>query len=148
MSVVIKPVGPQDYEHWLPLWQGYLAFYQAPYQAAVAEVSWQRFLDPAEPMHSWLAWQDGKAVGMVNTVEHRSSWMTGNYCYLQDLYVDPACRGGGVGKSLIETVYAHAAAAGCGRVYWLTHESNATARSLYDTLADNLGYIQYRKNLS
>ena len=94
-----------------------------------------------------LAHIDGRAVGMVHWILHRSCWTTGDYCYLQDLFVDPALRGGGVGRKLIEHVYAEAGRAGCSRVWWLTHETNTQAMLLYDRIADRSGFVQYRKAL-
>jgi ribosomal protein S18 acetylase RimI-like enzyme len=69
------------------------------------------------------------------------------YCYLEDLFVAEAARGRGLGRTLIEAVYEKAQAANASRVYWLTQASNAEARMLYDKVADNLGFIQYRKVL-
>jgi len=86
-------------------------------------------------------------VGLVHHIRHRSCWTTGDYCYLQDLFVSPALRGSGIGRKLIEHVYAEASRAGCARVYWLTHETNATAIRLYDRVAERSGFVQYRKNL-
>ncbi len=63
--------------------------------------------------------------------------------YLQDLFVDPAMRGQGLGRALIEHVYAEAAARGCSRVWWLTHETNTDAMVLYDRVADKSGFVQY-----
>ena len=91
------------------------------------------------------AYVDGKLLGIVHYLYHRSCWTVGNYCYLQDLFVAEAARGRGLGRALIEAVYAKARADGASRVHWLTHETNATARALYDTLADRPGFIQYRK---
>jgi GNAT superfamily N-acetyltransferase len=83
----------------------------------------------------------------VQYLFHRSTWTSGNYCYLQDLFVSDGARGLGVGRALIEAVYEKAKAAGANRVHWLTHTTNAQARILYDQVADNLGFIQYRKIL-
>lgn len=77
---------------------------------------------------------------------HRSMWTIGNYCYLQDLFVAEEARGLGLGRALIEAVYEAARNVGASRVYWLTQESNKTARALYDKLAERSGFIQYRKN--
>ena len=145
MSIEIRPVSTADHAAWLPLWQGYLHFYQAEIAAEVSAITWQRFLEPAEPMHAALAWQDGRAVGLVHFIYHRSCWTVGDYCYLQDLFVADGLRGDGIGRLLIEHVYAQARAAGASRVHWLTQESNSNARQLYDRIADRSGFIQYRK---
>lgn len=145
MSIEIRLVSTADHAAWLPLWQGYLDFYQAEIAAEVSAITWQRFLDPAEPMHAALAWQDGRAVGLVHFIYHRSCWTVGDYCYLQDLFVADGLRGDGIGRRLIEHVYAQARAAGASRVHWLTQESNSNARQLYDRIADRSGFIQYRK---
>ncbi len=141
----IRPLTAADHAAWLPLWQGYQRFYQAEIPAETSAVTWQRFLDPAEPMHAALAWQDGVAVGLVHFIYHRSCWTTGDYCYLQDLFVGENIRGAGIGRALIEYVYATARDAGASRVHWLTQETNYTGRQLYDRIGDRSGFIQYRK---
>jgi GNAT superfamily N-acetyltransferase len=129
----------------MPLWRGYQTFYKVDIPAATSAVTWQRLLDPNEPMHAVIAWQGERAVGMVHWIYHRSCWTVGNFAYLNDLFAEPDVRGTGVGRALIEHVYAQSAAAGCSRVYWLTHESNAVAMTLYDRIAEKSGFIQYRK---
>jgi GNAT superfamily N-acetyltransferase len=84
---------------------------------------------------------------MVHYIFHRSCWMLNDSCYLQDLFAAPEVRGQGVGRALIEHVYAEAAKAGSTRVWWLTHESNQQAMVLYDRIADKSGFVQYRKAL-
>lgn len=146
-ELAIRPLEPGDRAAWEPLWHGYLAFYGTRGDPAVVDVTWARFHDPAEPVHALGAALDGQLVGIVHYLFHRSTWTVGPYCYLQDLFTAEAARGRGVGGALIEAVYARAQEAGASRVYWLTHETNATARALYDTLADRPGFIQYRKLL-
>ncbi|MFJ3447088.1 GNAT family N-acetyltransferase [Pseudomonas sichuanensis] len=146
-SITLRPVGANDHAAWLPLWQAYLRFYETELPEAVSASTWQRLLDGHEPTHSALAWVDGKAVGMVNFIYHRSNWSIELSCYLQDLYVDSAVRGLGIGRQLIEHVYATAKADGCAKVHWLTHETNATAISLYEQVAERPGFIQFRKVL-
>ncbi|WP_263147199.1 GNAT family N-acetyltransferase, partial [Pseudomonas sp. RIT-PI-AD] len=144
MHLDIRPLGRDDHAAWLPLWEGYQRFYATAIPPDTSARTWQRFLDPAEPMHAALAWRDGEALGLVHFIYHRSCWTTGDYCYLQDLFVAESLRGAGVGRQLIEHVYREAAAAGCSRVHWLTHESNHTAMQLYDRLAERSGFVQYR----
>ena len=148
MSIEIRPIVAADHQAWLPLWQGYQRFYNADIAAEVSALTWQRFLDSAEPMFAALAWQDGVAVGLVHWIFHRSCWTVSDYCYLQDLYVAETVRGGGVGRALIEQVYAAAQAYGANRVHWLTQEDNAQARQLYDRIASRSGFIQYRQLFS
>lgn len=143
----LRPVTPADHAAWLSLWQGYQRFYDTEIATQTSKVTWQRFLDPDEPMHAVLAWQGEQAVGLVHFIFHRSCWTTGDYCYLQDLFVDDRLRGAGVGRALIEQVYAEARAMGASRVHWLTHEHNTTAMQLYDRIADRSGFVQYRKLL-
>ena len=144
---VIRTATAADFDAWLTLWRGYQAFYKVDIAEAVSKQTWARLLDANEPMHVALALRDGKPVGLVHYIFHRSTWTTGNYCYLQDLYVEASERGQGSGRALIEHVYAEAKAADASRVYWLTHESNDTAIKLYDAIADRPGFIQYRKNM-
>lgn len=143
----IRAVTADDHAAWLPLWQGYQRFYATEIPEATSAQTWQRFLDADEPMHAALAWQDDRAMGMVQWIFHRSCWTAGDYCYLQDLFVDAGVRGGGTGRALIEHVYAQARLAGASRVHWLTHESNTNAMQLYDRIAERPGLVQYRKKL-
>lgn len=141
----IRPVRADERDQWQMLWRGYLDFYKASVPPATYDTTWARLNDPAEPMWLLVADVDGRLKGIVHYLYHRSCWTVGNYCYLQDLFVAEDARKLGLGRALIEAVYREARAAGASRVHWLTHETNATARALYDTLADRPGFIQYRK---
>ncbi len=90
-------------------------------------------------------WPKGKQaplVGITHFFVHPST-SGPDVCYLQDLFTDEAARGQGAGRALIAAVADWARAQGCGRLYWQTHESNATARALYDKVAVNRGFIRY-----
>ena len=143
--VAIRPVGEDERAAWEPLWQGYLTFYKTKLPPESSDVAWKRFHDPDEPMFLLGAYVDGKLTGIVHYIFHRSTWTPGNYCYLQDLFVAENGRGHGVGRALIEAVYDKARQAGASRVYWLTQTTNAQARILYDQVADDSGFMQYRK---
>jgi GNAT superfamily N-acetyltransferase len=115
--------------------------------AEITRMTWARFFDAYEPVHGLVAESEGKLVGLVHYLFHRSTTMIEPTCYLQDLFTDETARGRGVGRALIEAVYQRAKLAGGTRVYWLTHQTNATARKLYDNVAENTGFVVYRKQL-
>jgi GNAT superfamily N-acetyltransferase len=142
----IRPVGKGERAAWEPLWKGYQTFYEVALPSEATDKAWERLHDPVEPMFILGAYVEGKLTGIVHYLFHRSMWTIGNYCYLQDLFVAEEARGLGLGRALIEAVYEAARNVGASRVYWLTQESNKTARALYDKLAERSGFIQYRKN--
>jgi GNAT superfamily N-acetyltransferase len=147
----VRPVTPDDHAAWRPLWDGYNAFYgrhgETALPDAITQVTWQRFLDPNEPMYALVAQQQGELVGLAHFTFHRSMTRIEPVCYLSDLFTLPSSRGQGIGRALIEAVYAHAKAEGASRVYWQTHESNAAGRQLYDKLARHHGFIVYSHEL-
>lgn len=147
--VTVRPLAASEQAAWLPLWRGYQTFYKVVLSDAVNQQTWERLMDPSEPMHVLGAFDpQGQLLGIVHFLFHRSTWTAGNYAYLQDLFTTQQARGHGVGRALIEAVYTRAREAGASRVYWLTHETNAPGRLLYDKVADNAGFIQYRKNMA
>ncbi len=144
-DVVIRPAREADRAQWLPLWRGYQEFYRVSLSDAVTESNWRRFFDPAEAVRCLVAERNGHLIGLAHYLIHRSTWSVENICYLNDLFVDPSGRRSGVARRLIEAVYAAADAAGAPKVYWLTHESNAAARLLYDQVAQYGGFIRYTR---
>ena len=148
---LIRPVMPEDYAQWLPLWRAYNAFYGRSGATAlpdiVTETAWARFLDPAEPVYASVALKDGVIAGLAHYLFHRSTSAIEMSCYMQDLYTLEAHRGQGIARGLIEAVYEAARQAGISRVYWHTHETNRTAQKLYDKVAQRSGLIVYRKVL-
>ena len=150
-EILIRPIASSDYEPWRPLWDGYNAFYGRSGATALPEeitrTTWSRFFDENEPVHALVAERDGQLVGIAHYLLHRSMIAIEPTCYMQDLFTSPGARGQGVGRKLIEAVCERARAAGSGRVYWHTHESNATAMRLYDTVAEKSGFVVYRVNL-
>lgn len=141
----IRTARENDFAQWLALWLGYQEFYKATIPEHITNTTWKRFMDTNEPMYCAVAELDDRLVGIVHYIHHRSCWTEGDYTYLQDLFVEPGLRAQGVGRALIEHVYAKAKEAGASRVYWLTHESNTNAMVLYDQVANKSGFIQYRK---
>jgi len=150
-DITIRPVHRDEYPAWRLLWDGYNAFYEregpTALEESITERTWARFFDPAEPVHGLVAVDGDRLVGMANYLFHRNTTRLQDVCYLQDLFTAAEARGRGVGRRLVEAVFDAARAAGSRRVYWQTHEGNALARALYDTLAEHKGFIVYAKEL-
>ena len=148
---LVRPVTAADFAQWLPLWEGYNAFYGRTGPTAlpdeITRTTWLRFLDPAEPVYALVAERAGELIGLTHYLFHRSTIRIEPVCYLQDLYTATSARGAGVGRALIEAVAARARAAGSLRLYWQTHETNHTAQRLYERLAQRSGFIVYRTEL-
>jgi GNAT superfamily N-acetyltransferase len=151
VTVAIRDITPSDHEQWLPLWDGYNAFYgrsgPTALPAEITATTWRRFFEPAEPVYALVADLDGRLVGLAHYLFHRSTILLAPICYLQDLFTTPDLRRTGVGRALIEAVYRRAEQAGSARVYWQTHETNLLARRLYDQVAERSGFIVYRRNI-
>ena len=140
----IRAVLATDKQRWFILWQGYLDFYQTELSVEQSSLTWQRILEPEFNMKCAVAIDDGLIVGFTTYNLQNSTWSEGGHCYLEDLFVDPAVRGKGVGRALIEYVKSYAIKNNCSRLYWNTDEDNATARKLYDTYTLESGKRQYR----
>ncbi len=144
---IIRPVQRSDWTQWRPLWEAYNSFYGRVAPDEIAQTTWKRFFDSYDPVHALVAELDGRLVGIAHYIFHRNTSAINPVCYLQDLFTLAEMRGRGVGRQLIEAVYAAAERAGCPRVYWQTHETNAQAMALYDKVADRSGFVVYRKQL-
>ncbi|MBF4560642.1 GNAT family N-acetyltransferase [Microbacterium sp. VKM Ac-2870] len=145
--VTITALTAADRDDWTPLWQGYLTFYESAVSDEVTDDVYRRLVD-ADVLHGALARDDeGRAVGIVHWLYHPATWAIGPSCYLEDLFVSPDVRGGGVGGALIAHVRAHAVEAGATKVYWLTQRDNTTARALYDRVATESGFVHYQIGL-
>lgn len=151
INLIIRSITPDDYDQWLPLWNGYNAFYGRSGDTAldpeITRTTWARFFDLAEPVYALVAEGDGELIGLTHYLYHRSTTAINLTCYLQDLFTAEAARGKGAGRALINEVYRQAKLAGSPRVYWMTHETNHTAMELYNKVADKSGFLVYRKTL-
>ena len=144
----IRPLAPADHDAWLPLWAAYLEFYESDLPDEQTALTWRRLLDPQFDLHGAVAVDDdGRLVGFVHWLTHAATWSARPYVYLEDLFVSPGTRGGGVGRALIAHVEEWARAHEAAKVYWLTHETNATARALYDRVATRTGFVHYEIGL-
>lgn len=143
-TITIVAAEQEDYSSWLPLWINYQTFYRTKISDEVTKLTWERFLTPDEPVYCAVAKYDGKIVGLVHYVFHRSTWAESNYCYLEDLFVSEEVRGQHIGKQLIEYVQKQAPKNHASRLYWHTHETNLRGQRLYDWVAKKSGMIEYR----
>ena len=145
-EIVIRPLLPSDETEWRRLWTGYLDYYETAVPEVVYATTFSRLLgeDPQD-FNGLLAEVDGQASGLTHYLFHRHCWKVENVCYLQDLYVDPAARGTGLGRRLIEAVYNAADANGTPTVYWLTQDFNAAGRRLYDRIGKLTPFIRYTR---
>ena len=135
-----------DRTDWAEMWHDYLVFYESSVADEVYDSTFARLLgDDPQDFNCLIAEIDGRPVGLTHYLFHRHAWRVENVCYLQDLFTRPETRGTGVGRALIEAVYAAADAKGAPNVYWLTQEFNTTARLLYDRIADVTPFIKYQR---
>ncbi|SHH30848.1 Ribosomal protein S18 acetylase RimI [Cognatishimia maritima] len=142
----IRPLQKDDFEAWNRLWQGYLTFYEASLSDEVTHTTFERLCDPkTTDQNALVAEQDGALIGLVHFIFHAHNWQTARVTYLQDLYALPEARGIGLGRALIESVYAAADANGTPSVYWMTQDFNAEARKLYDRVGTLTPFIKYTR---
>lgn len=145
-TLVIRPIGPDDAAEWRRLWRAYLAFYETELPDSVYDSTFSRIVSGrAGEFRGILALLDGRPVGLAHYLFHRTCWSVADTCYLQDLFADPEVRGRGIGRALIEAVYAAADAEGAASVYWLTQDFNTTARRLYDRIGVKTPFIEYNR---
>lgn len=139
--MTIAPLVEADRARWDKLARGYKTFYQTVLSDVQYEATWQRLL-AGRDVFGLGAHLHGQLVGIAHYMFHTSAWSV-EQCYLQDLFVDEAVRGQGVARALIEAVAQAARERNASRLYWLTHEQNQTARTLYDKVAKYRGFIRY-----
>ncbi|WP_417719034.1 GNAT family N-acetyltransferase [Salipiger sp.] len=145
-DVIVRPLAARDEDEWRVLWKGYLTFYKSSVPDEVYATTFARLLgDDAQDFRALVAEVDGRLVGLVHFLFHRHCWRVENVCYLQDLFASPEVRGLGIGRALIEAVYAAADAEGAPNVYWLTQSSNHSARQLYDRIGTLTEFIKYQR---
>jgi GNAT superfamily N-acetyltransferase len=147
-ELVIRPLTRGDKEQWRELWAGYLAFYSTALSAEVYDSTFERLIgDDARDFHGVVAEIEGELVGLVHFLFHRHCWKIEDVIYLQDLFTLKHYRGQGIGRALIEAVYAYGDQAGAPTVYWLTQDYNTQARELYDQVADVTPFIKYQRSV-
>ena len=145
--MIIRDAIPQDHTAWATLWQGYLDYYQTTLSPQITAFTWDRLMDPASPLKMRVALVDGQVIGFAIHQHHASTWVMGEDCYLEDLFVSPQARGMGAGRALMDDLQTLARARGWHRLYWHTEQGNLTARKLYDSIVLTDDHIRYRLTL-
>ncbi|MGH3937009.1 MAG: GNAT family N-acetyltransferase [Pseudonocardiaceae bacterium] len=141
--MLIRSPQPADEQEWRALWNGYNSFYGASVPEAVTDILWQRIISDADTVFARFAVDADGLSGFAICILHPFTWGVQPVCLLEDLYVDPARRGVGVGRRLLDFLREEAATAGWARLYWHTHKDNTTARRLYDSYASADGFVRY-----
>lgn len=141
--ITVGALQVDDRPVWEELFRGYNAFYGRELTEEIADRAWREFVAD-ERMHALGARWDGRLIGIAHFLVHANT-TAADVCYLQDLFTAPEARGKGAARALIGAVEEWARHRSCSRLYWLTQETNHTARRLYDQVAENRGFIQYVK---
>jgi GNAT superfamily N-acetyltransferase len=146
-TITVRAATRADEPRWRELWSGYNAFYEADVPEEITQSTWRRILNPAVPLLGRVAEVDGRVVGFSNSVLHESTWAATPICYLEDLFVDRAVRGCGVGRMLLQDLVVLARQNGWPKLYWHTRGGNGTARRLYDTFTRADDFVRYVMSL-
>jgi GNAT superfamily N-acetyltransferase len=146
-AFAIRDLTAEDKVDWLELWSGYLAFYNVDLDPTVTDHTWARLHDPTSALQARVAAGQAGLLGFAIHLHHPSTWVAGEDCYLEDLFVAEAARGLGIGRALIDDLQAIARSQGWHRLYWHTDQDNARARGLYDSIVPSDGHVRYRLKL-
>jgi GNAT superfamily N-acetyltransferase len=144
MTLTIRAIEEKDKDQWLKLWAGYLEFYKSTISSEQTELTWKRLINNELKMFGFVAESEEGVIGFTHCLFRPSTWTETDYCYLEDLFVDPSIRGKGVGRALMNKVVELAKEKNSKRVYWTTQEFNKTARVLYDSITPVSEFVQYR----
>ena len=144
MTLTIRAIEENDKNQWLKLWAGYLEFYKSTISPEQTEITWKRLINNELKMFGFVAESEEGVIGFTHCLFRPSTWTETDYCYLEDLFVDPNIRGKGIGRALMNKVFDLAKEKNSKRVYWTTQEFNKTARVLYDSITPVSEFVQYR----
>jgi ribosomal protein S18 acetylase RimI-like enzyme len=148
MAIEIRDAILADESNWRGLWAAYLTFYKVDVAPCVTNTTWKRIMDPASPINMRVALIENKVVGFAIYLNHPSTWVENEDCYLEDLFIDETLRGQGIGRALIDNLMALGREKGWERIYWHTDENNIRARRLYDSYTKTDGHVRYRIRLN
>jgi GNAT superfamily N-acetyltransferase len=144
-QIDVRDMARTDRADWDRMWSGYCAHYGVSLPAADNDELWRRLTDADGAMAALIAVDAGatRPIGFAHFILRPHTFSARMVCYLEDLWVDPAMRGGGVGRRLIEALIARGRERGWRRLYWHTEADNAVARTLYDRIVPVTEYVRY-----
>ena len=147
MSIHVRQVQEADRSVWQELYLAYLKFYETSPGDVNSELLWDRLTNSEPQIQALVAEANGVVIGIAHFHYQLSTWSETSHCYLEDLYVAEGARGKGAAKALIQQVQELAIKQGCTELFWITKESNSTARKLYDKVANLSDFVRYEKKL-
>jgi len=130
MSVPVRRAGAGDIEALAPLFDAYRQFYSQPADLARSRDFLQQRIAHEESV-LWLAEREGVVLGFTQLFRMFSSVRTARIWVLNDLYVAPDARRGGVARRLLDAATQFAREDGAARIVLETTRDNAAARALY-----------------
>jgi GNAT superfamily N-acetyltransferase len=144
-EITIEKVGHLDLSELLPLMRAYCDFYEVePRDDRLVNMSRALIDDPGEGMQLLARAEDRTPLGFATIFWGWSTLDAARIGLMNDLYVVPEVRGGGVGRRLIESCRGQCRKKGVPKLVWETAPDNKTAQRLYDsTGAESSTWLAY-----
>ena len=140
----IRPIGPQDRDSWETLYRGYADFYKVETDVEKLDSLFNWLMDPTHVCEGVVALDpQARLIGLAHYRAMPSPLRGSEVGFLDDLFVDPSCRGSGAAEALLRHVDSIARTKGWPVVRWITRDSNYRARGLYDRLALRSDWVTY-----
>ncbi len=141
-ETTVRPLAESDAARWRELFTAYGVFYETEFTDEVLDRVWTLLVTEGSRIDGLVAERDGQVVGIAHYRSHPDTFSGGLDWYLDDLFVDPAVRGTGAGRALIEAIAEMSAGTG-GSLRWITADTNETAQALYDKVATRTRWVTY-----
>ena len=142
-KIDFRALRKDDHAEWLSLYRGYADHYNVQLTPDGVASTWSWLMDEGHPLVGIAAVLDGQLAGLAHFRAMPSPLRGQEVGFLDDIFVDPSCRGNGLADGLINVVKEHATANGWKVVRWITRDNNYRARSVYDRVADRSDWITY-----
>jgi GNAT superfamily N-acetyltransferase len=143
-AIRIVPLAPRHRADWERLYAGYAEFYRVTQTPEMRATVWGWIQDPAHEVKALVAEAaDGRAVGLAHYRPFARPLAAASGGFLDDIFVDPACRGQRVADALIEAIAEIGRTRGWSVIRWITADNNYRGRGVYDRLAQRTMWITY-----